>query len=147
MSGKHPKRKPRPGVDVYGRNPLHNATIEGDSASLNALLGAGADPNAQDDNGWAPLHFAAQANAAKMVELLIAAGANVDIRDSNGNTPLSTAVFNSRGSGDVIGLLRRAGADPFIVNAYGVSPLSLARTIANYDVAQFFGDVGDANGA
>jgi uncharacterized protein len=147
VSGKCPKRKSRPGVDAYGRNRLHNATVEGDLASVNAMLRAGADPNVQDDNGWAPLHFAAQINAAKMVDLLIVAGANVNIRDSNGNTPLSTAVFNSRGNGDVIGLLRRAGADPLIVNAYGVSPLSLARTIANFNVAQFFEDVAESNGA
>jgi uncharacterized protein len=147
VSGRHPKKKLRPGVDVYGRTPLHSATIDGDLPSLNALLRGGANPNAQDDNGWTPLHFAAQTNAATVVDVLLAAGANVDVRDANGNTPLSTAVFNSQGNGDVIGLLRRAGADPLVVNAYGISPLSLARTITNYNVVQFFSDMAGDSGA
>jgi hypothetical protein len=34
-----------------------------------------------------------------------------------------------------------AGADPAACNNHGVSPLALARTIANYNVARFFADV------
>lgn len=43
--------------------------------------------------------------------------------------------------GEMIALLRRAGADPLRENHHGVSPLSLARDIGNYDVAQFFSDL------
>ena len=38
-------------------------------------------------------------------------------------------------------LLRDSGADPLHKNNHGVSPLILARTIANYDVRQFFTDI------
>jgi ankyrin repeat protein len=72
---------------------------------------------------------------------LLDAGAPVNARDANGNTPLSDAVFRSRGRGDVIKLLRDRGADPTLKNNHGVSPLSLAHTIANYDVRQFFADL------
>jgi ankyrin repeat protein len=41
----------------------------------------------------------------------------------------------------MIHLLRQHGADPLRTNHYGVSPLSLARTIGNYDVSQFFADL------
>jgi hypothetical protein len=41
----------------------------------------------------------------------------------------------------VIESLRRAAADPYAANSSGVTPLSLARTIANYNVAQFFADL------
>jgi ankyrin repeat protein len=62
----------------------------------------------------------------------------VDARDKHGNTPLSKAVFYSQGSGEMISLLLRWGADRDLKNNYGVSPVGLARSIANYDVARFF---------
>jgi uncharacterized protein len=77
---------------------------------------------------------------------LLDAGALVDPRDSYGNTPLFRAVFNSSGNGDVIKLLRGAGADPYAKNASGISPLKLARTISNYDVRQFFCDLPEDDG-
>ena len=40
-------------------------------------------------------------------------------------------------------LPRQHGADPFQQNNYGVSAVSLARTIADYDVAQYFRDLPD----
>ena len=52
---------------------------------------------------------------------------------------------NSRGNGEVIRLLRAAGADPLAKNAHGNSPLNLARTIASYDVRQYFSDLPDGD--
>jgi uncharacterized protein len=143
MTKKTPKKIARPGVDEYGRAPLHYAARDGDCRVVEELLRTAADPNAQDDDGWTALHFAAQSNSVTCARALLAAGARVDLRDSHGNTPLSTAVFNARGDGAVIVLLREAGADPRAVNKHGVSPVKLARTIANYDVAQFFADIED----
>lgn len=143
MVGKYTERAPRTGVDRAGRSPLHYAAASGAIAEVTLLLEAGADPSAQDENGWSPLHFAAQASSAEVTRVLITAGATVDLRDLNGNTPLGKAVFSSRGEGAVIKLLREAGANPYAQNASGVTPLMLARTIANYDVAQFFHDLPD----
>jgi ankyrin repeat protein len=53
------------------------------------------------------------------------------------------AVFNSRGRGDLIELLRANGADPRVANSSGQTPVGLARLIGNFDVAQFFADVAD----
>jgi ankyrin repeat protein len=145
MSGKQPKRKERPGMDRMGRTPLHYAALEGNAARIRQLLASGLIADAADDNGWTPLHVAAQSNAADATAILLNAGASVDARDAHGNTPLSTAVFNSRGYGEVIKLLRAHGADPYAKNDHGVSPLSLARTIANFDVRQFFQDLPEEN--
>ena len=144
MVGKQSKHTPRTGVDRAGRTPLHYAAAGGAIAEVIRLVEAGANSSAQDDDGWSPLHFAAQAGSAAITRILIAAGATVDLRDSNGNTPLGKAVFSSRGDGTVIKLLRDAGADPYAENASGVTPLALARTIANFDVAQFFSDLPSA---
>lgn len=127
-----------------GRTRLHNAVIDGDLARTREQLSAGSDPNAADDNGWTPLHFAAQSRpeiCLPLVQALLDAGADPNLRDSYGNTPLWRAVFNSRGNGSVIAALRCAGADPHAANRSGISPLRLARTIANFPVAQFFADL------
>ncbi len=124
-----------------GRTPLHRAAIEGNGDEARRLLVAGNDPDACDDDGWTPLHFAAQGWHVPVAEALLAAGAQVDARDSYGNTPLWRATFSSKGRGDLIALLRAHGADPNLENDSGVSPLGLARTIANFDVAQHFADL------
>jgi ankyrin repeat protein len=128
-------------VDREGRTELHYAALDGKSRRVRAFLSGGADPSAKDKAGWTPLHAAVQSYRLEVAALLIQHGAEVDAQDANGNTPLSTAVFESRGRGQMIALLRRAGADPLRKNHHGVSPLNLARDIANYDVAQFFADL------
>jgi ankyrin repeat protein len=128
-------------VDREGRTSLHYAAAQGDAARVAQLLAEGADPMLRDRQGWTPLHFAAQAYSVDVATKLLEAGAEVDAQDAHGNTPLLRAVFDSRGRGEVIQLLRRRGADPHRTNYHGVSPVQLAETIANYPVAQFFGDL------
>src|SRR5512143_1543831 len=130
MSKKQPKRTPRPGMDEYGRTPLHYAAADGLAEEVGRLLSAGADANAQDDDGWTPLHFAAQANSAAVTASLLSAGANTELKDSFGNTPRFRAVFASQGDGSVIRSLLAAGADPNAANLSHITPLSLAKSIA-----------------
>lgn len=140
--GRLSSHQEKPGsLDWAGRSPLHYAAQERDVSLVKKLILEGCDPNLADQNGWTPLHFAAQENNVAFASLLVDSGALVDARDSHGNTPLFRAVFNSRGSGEVIQLLRKHGADPYAKNNHGVTPLGLARTIGNYDVAQFFRDL------
>jgi ankyrin repeat protein len=128
-------------ADKAGRFPLHYAAAANDADSVHHLLNHGADPNAQDGQGLTPLHLAAGQGAVEAAQILLTAGARVDLANRHGNTPLWTAVFNSRGTGEVIQLLRRYGADPNRPNNAGQAPVDLARRIANYDVAQFFADL------
>jgi ankyrin repeat protein len=132
---------PLEAVDRYRRTALHYAALNNDLAEVGRLLDAGFAPTTADKAGWTPLHFAAQEYAGGAAKLLIQHGALVDAQDSHGNTPLAKAVFYSQGRGELIRLLREAGADPQLKNKHGVSPVKLARTIANYDVRQFFSDV------
>jgi ankyrin repeat protein len=128
-------------MDRYGRTPLHYAAADGNEVEVRQLLSSGANPNDQDDNGWAPLHFAAQAVSGGVTKVLLEAGADTELEDSFGNTPLWRAAMNSKGDGTVIVLLRQAGANPYANNKSGSSPVAVARTIANFDVSQFFSDL------
>lgn len=143
MSNKQPRSTSRPDIDQQGRTPLHYAAADGSSDEVKRLLVSGAAVDAQDSNGWSPLHFAAQAVSPECTIELLKAGADVTLQDSFGNTALFRAVFASGGNGSVIQLLRKAGANPRSGNHHGVSPLSLARTIASHDVARFFSDLSD----
>jgi ankyrin repeat protein len=123
------------------RTPLHHAAADAEPETVVQLIELGVDVNAQDSQGWSALHFAAQSLSTDCARLLLEAGANVNARDSFGNTPLSRAVFAYQGDGELIELLRKAGAEPSLKNNHGVSPVDLARSIANHDVAKFFTDV------
>ena len=109
-----------------------------DVAEVQARIDAGDDPNCGDRLGNTPLHLAAQEGSLEAARVLIDRGASVDQANQHGNTPLFVAVFNSRGRGDLIALLRERGADPLVVNNAGQTPAGLARLIANFDVAQYF---------
>lgn len=128
-------------LDEFGRSELHYAANEADIEKCRSLIDDGADVNLADNNSWTPLHFAAQSGSIAVAKVLLEAGAAVDALDANGNTPLWRATFESDGSGDMIELLRSLGANPTKDNASGVSPVRLARTIANYGVAQFYADL------
>jgi uncharacterized protein len=128
-------------VDRYGRTALHYAALGNDVAKTQELIATHMAINVQDLQGRTALHFAVQSNTLVIAKLLLAAGADVSVTDEHGNTPLFTAVFNSKGDGELITLLRRHGANPYHQNKHGQSPIGLARLIANYALAQFFEDL------
>jgi len=130
MSGKQPKRKPRPGVDEYGRIPLHYAAVEGDFEALVRLLESGSSIDTQDDNGWTALHFAVQDGHSKLVDELLRRGANPNLVNSHGNSPLWVGLMRARGDDYAVvkGLLA-AGADPDHKNVHGRSPRDIATTM------------------
>ena len=122
-------------------SPLHSAALDNDVPAIKELLAEGELPDVQDRRGFTPLHLAAQQGSLQAAVALLDAGATVDVENSFGNTPLFVAVFNSKGRGDLIRLLRSRGADPMHANEDGQTPVALATLIANYDVAQFFADL------
>jgi ankyrin repeat protein len=128
-------------ADKAARSGLHYCAVDGSPEQALGLLEAGQAPDAQDRDGFTPLHLAAQQGNVAVARVLLEQGATVDVVNKFGNTPLFVAVFNSRGGGEMIRLLRAAGADPRKENISGQTPLGLARLIANFDVAEFFGDL------
>lgn len=103
-------------VDRKGRLPLHYAALENDAKEAEKRIAQGDDLNLGDRLGFTPPHLAAQAGALEAARVLLDHGAEVDGVNSFGNTPLFVAVFNSRGRGELIRLLRKRGANPLKVN-------------------------------
>jgi ankyrin repeat protein len=128
-------------LDRAGRSALHYAAAANDVTDVVGRLAAGDDKDLADRRGYTPLHLAAQNWSVEAAEVLLDAGASVDAVDAYGNTPLATATFNSKGRGELIEILRRHGAEPSHRNKSGISPLELARRIANYDVEQWYADL------
>ena len=126
--------------DRAGRTALHHAILSGELSAVRWLVANGADPGAKDNECWTPLHYAAQEHRPDIARSLLDGGALVDAADANGNTPLWRAVFDSRGRPEMIQCLLSYGADRTLANQHGVSPLDLAKTIANYDVLRFLQD-------
>ena len=124
--------------DGDGRTSLIHAAIDNKLDAARLLLERGADVNAQDGLGYSALHYAGQNYFPKMAALLIDRGAKVDVEDIYGNTPLRRATFESKGRGELISLLLKAGADRNHRNKHGKTPMDLAKLIANYNIAQFF---------
>jgi ankyrin repeat protein len=129
-------------LDPARRTQLHYASLTNDVPEIRRLFASGADANIVDAQGFSPLHLAAQEYAIEAARELLSSGAVVDARNLWGNTPLFVAVFNSRGRGEMIELLRSHGADPLAANKSGQTPVGLARLIGNYDVARYFADLG-----
>ena len=60
---------------------------------------------------------------------------------SNGHTALFFAVVRSHGNGEIIRLLRDAGADPYLPASSGMSPIYVARNIGDLGAAKWFADL------
>lgn len=124
--------------DRDNRTVLFHVVIDGQAKIARILLDAGADVRLKDSYGKTPLHYAASENRKELAEELIKYDAEIDAQDLDGNTPLSDAVFYSDGSGDLIKLLLKHGADKDVLNFSGISPFTLANSISNYDLSEFF---------
>jgi len=74
----------------YGDTPLHIVSSWGDCESIQLLLEAGADIDAQGETGFTPLHCAAEQNQPKAILLLVSSGAK-NKKDGNGVFPRELA--------------------------------------------------------
>jgi ankyrin repeat protein len=107
------------------------ASIGGHAATVRYLLGAGAEPNAVNDNNETALILAASRLWPEVARVLVAAGAHVGYRDASGMTALQRAVLGirrrSRSAIDTVRILLEAGADASARDEYGRLPHEAAR--------------------
>ena len=100
--------------------PLHTAAHMGKTETLQALIAAGANLNAVNENGDTPLHIAARMGKTKTAQALITAGANLDAKDKDGKTPLDRAKAGRKRK--TVWALIDAGAD---IHNNGASHLNM----------------------
>ncbi|MEZ6235552.1 MAG: ankyrin repeat domain-containing protein [Phycisphaerales bacterium] len=128
------------GVDVRraGRTALHAICWHWDYSDerdqitrgiTRAMLTAGIDPNARDDDGNTPLHEAVSGDGVNLVaaEELVAAGADVNARNNDGQTALGHHYETLFEYDRVVPFLLRHGADPRIANNRGKNAIDIAR--------------------
>lgn len=93
-----------------GRTVLHRAAYFDQTASIDALVEAGANTEARDRHiGWTPLHGAAAEGSSNAIVALLRHGAKKDALDWHGRSPLHLAT--QEGHIDVVRALLSAGAD------------------------------------
>jgi ankyrin repeat protein len=100
------------------------------SEHILALLTAGADVNAKDEDGFTPLHFASMSNnEPDHIQILLGNGANIMAQNKWGFTPLHWAAIAS--TAKQIDALLLAGADIDAKDEFGKTPLHWAVTYRN----------------
>ena len=113
------------GSAVAFAGPLHEATRDGDLEQVRALIDAGADLDAQGDNGETPLNTAILEGHVLVASLLIDRGADIQARNKGGFTPLHAAAYAN--AIEIAKKLLSRGADvKDQMNKAGVTPLSVA---------------------
>ncbi len=102
---------------------LAEAASRGDLAGAQALIKAGADPNATDSYGYTPAMWAIRRGNPSMLQLLLSASARLPAP-----TPsfVPMAVAARSGSAALVSLLAAKGADPNAKAALGKTPMIFA---------------------
>ena len=122
-------------------NPVADAAMASNVASVRALLKQGADVNAAQGDGMTALHWAATHGDADLARMLIYAGANLRAATRlNGYTPLFLA--SREGHHAVIQALLEAGADAKVVSSTGSTSLMLAAASGSVPAVKLLIDAG-----
>jgi ankyrin repeat protein len=103
------------------------AAMNGDVASMYALLKRGADPNARGAFGTPALHWRVRVDDLDGARRLLKAGADPNGLTERGMSPLSIAIAN--GNGEMVRLLLKAGADPNHPEPTGETHLMMAAQV------------------
>ena len=124
-------------ADGYITGPVWNAKRQ--VKTIQCLLDAGADINAQDKNGATPLHRAVRTRCAAAVKCLLESGSDATLKNKPGSTPFHLAVQNTGrgGSGaeaaraaqrDIIQDFLSFGLNPALKDGKGKSVLDWAKS-------------------
>jgi len=124
-------------ADGYITGPVWNADRQ--KETIQCLLDAGADINAQDKNGATPLHRAVRTRCAAAVKFLLERGSDAKRKNKPGSTPFHLAVQNTGrgGSGaeaakaaqrQIIHEFLAFGLNPALKDSKGKSVFDCARS-------------------
>ena len=119
-------------TDFRGSTPLVLATYLGQAEIAEALLTAGADPDAPDKSGNTPLMGVSFKGFTELVDLLLRHGADVNRTGANGATALHLAVMFHQP--DVVRQLLEAGADAGGKDGEGQTPRDRAEQMGLMDL-------------
>jgi hypothetical protein len=131
-----------PAEENTTRLPLLDAAARGDRARVSALLAAGADPDARDDEGRPALLLAAASGqpGAGALRALLRGGADPEAATASGWTPLHAAA--AVGDREAVGVLLAAGVDPDRPSRSRGTPLDVAERGDRRDVARLLRERG-----
>ena len=120
--------------NANGDTALHRAVEIGMPRLTQALLAAGAEPDARTKNGEVALHLAALHPEPVLTDLLLAAGADPRARNADGESPLHWAAL----SGHIVVAQRllAGGADARLRNRQGQSARDYARREGHAEIAR-----------
>jgi ankyrin repeat protein len=115
-----------------GQTMLYCATSmnRAQTAMVEFLLGAGADPQARTIEGFGPLEIALAGGHERIAELLVQAGARVRAVDSKGLTACHWATRCIEAAATSVRFLVRAGASVTAISDDGRTPAHLAHATA-----------------
>ena len=127
-------------IEARSYASIHIAPAGDNSEEVKALVVAGADLNAQFNEGGTPLHVAAASGNTEEVKALVVAGADLNAQNNEGETPLHVAVAS--GNTEAIKVLLDAGADVNARDNSWETPLYTAAMRGDASIAKILFDAG-----
>jgi len=131
-------------VDDFTYSLLMKSINTGFFDFSNYLISKGANLNYQNNKGQTILHLLALNFNSITLKKALENRADVRIRDIYGNEPLWTAVFNDKGFGqriEMIKMLLEYGANPYNTNNANISPKEFSKTAGYNDIIKILDSV------
>ncbi|KAK4072647.1 hypothetical protein Purlil1_13291 [Purpureocillium lilacinum] len=123
---------------------FYNSAKFGDISGIQQLLRAGIEPDTRNIRSETPLWVAASKGNSAVVHVLVqVAAVDVNSKSISGRSPLWWP--SCKGMDRTVTILMDAGADPYLVDKNGATPITMARRNGHERVAKILERVGELN--